>query len=111
SESRLLSWVPAYDDLTCLIDLSRPPRDSILEGRVKISTMKTAHGVSIVGGFGGEYAIHAESNTPDIQGYVTRHPNGITNHIDIVLNRSNHTPTGIFASNDNHLRTLDCETD
>ena len=111
SESRLLSWVPAYDDLTCLIDLSRPPRDSILEGPVKISTMKTAHGVSIVGGFGGEYAIRAENNAPDIQGYVTRHRNGITNHIDIVPNRTNHAPTGIFASNDNHLRTLDCETD
>lgn len=48
-ESRLLSWVPGYDDFTCLIDLSRPPKDTVLEGPTKISTMKTGLGVSIVG--------------------------------------------------------------
>lgn len=117
NESRLLSWVPAYDDLTCLIDLSRAPRDSILEGPTKMSTMKTAHGVSIVGGFAGEYALRAEGTKPSslsgasTQGYVTRDLNGITNHIDIMPHRTSRSPTGIFASNDNHLRILDCETD
>lgn len=119
-ESRLLSWVPGYDDFTCLIDLSRPPKDTVLEGPTKISTMKTGLGVSIVGGFAGEYAIRADTlssstgpgpGTPNTAGYVTRDLNGITNHIDIISHRTAHSPTAIFASNDNHLRVLDCETD
>lgn len=128
SEWRLYSWVPAYDDLTCLMDLSRPTtwENSVFHSPVKISTMKTAHGVSIVGGFAGEYAIRAEgdntpttlipgttspASTPSIHGFVTRDPNGITNHIDIIPHRTSRNPMGIFASNDNHLRTLDIETD
>lgn len=119
NESRLVSWVPAYDDATCLIDLSRPPKDTVLEGPVKISTMKSALGVSVIGGFSGEYAVHAETlsstspgpGIPNTAGYVTRDMNGITNHIDIIPHRTSHTPTAIFASNDNHLRVFDCETD
>lgn len=129
NEWRLYSWVPAYDDLTCLMDLSRPTtwENGVFNGPVKISTMKTAHGVSIMGGFAGEYAIRAEgdtttpttiisgttipASTPSAHGYVTRDPNGITNQIDIIPHRTNRTPMGIFASNDNHLRTLDIETD
>lgn len=119
SESRLLSWVPAYDDLSCLIDLSRPPRDTVLEGPVKISTMKSAQGVSVVGGFAGEYAVHTDTlsstcpgpGIPNTAGYVTRDMNGITNHIDVIPHRTSHSPTAVFASNDNHLRVLDCETD
>src|SRR5699024_2689818 len=95
SEWRLYSWIPAYDDLTCLMDLSRPTtwENSVFHSPVKISTMKTAHGVSIVGGFAGEYAIRAEgdttpttlipgtttpASTPSTHGFVTRDPNGIT---------------------------------
>ncbi|EYE91812.1 WD40 repeat domain-containing protein [Aspergillus ruber CBS 135680] len=128
SEWRLYSWIPAYDDLTCLMDLSRPTtwENSVFHSPVKISTMKTAHGVSIVGGFAGEYAIRAEgdttpttlipgtttpASTPSTHGFVTRDPNGITNHIDIIPHRTSRNPIGIFASNDNHLRTLDIETD
>ncbi|OJJ84654.1 WD40 repeat domain-containing protein [Aspergillus glaucus CBS 516.65] len=128
SEWRLYSWIPAYDDLTCLMDLSRPTtwENSVFHSPVKISTMKTAHGVSIVGGFAGEYAIRAEgdttsttlipgtttpASTPSTHGFVTRDLNGITNHIDIIPHRTSRNPMGIFASNDNHLRTLDIETD
>ncbi|KAL4938429.1 hypothetical protein BDV06DRAFT_215114 [Aspergillus oleicola] len=110
-ESKLYSWVPAYNDLQCLIDLSTPSAESRFQGPVKISTMKTAIGVSIAGGFFGEYAVRA-MGTKDkgVEGCVTKDPNGITNHIDIISSRTNRSPIGIFASNDRHVRTLDCET-
>ncbi|KAL4786612.1 YVTN repeat-like/Quino protein amine dehydrogenase [Aspergillus varians] len=110
-ESKLYSWVPGYDDLQCLIDLSVPTVESGFQGPVKISTMKTAAGVSIAGGFFGEYAVRTMSaEGKGVQGYVTKDPNGITNHIDIIPSRTNRSPIGIFASNDRHVRTLDCET-
>ncbi|KAL4883795.1 hypothetical protein BJY04DRAFT_184425 [Aspergillus karnatakaensis] len=110
-ESKLYSWVPAYDDLQCLIDLSKPTAESGFKCPVKISTMKTAVGVSIVGGFYGEYAVRAMgAEDKGIQGYVTKEENGITNHIDIIPSRSTRSPIGVFASNDCHIRTLDCET-
>ncbi|KAL4916631.1 WD40-repeat-containing domain protein [Aspergillus aurantiobrunneus] len=110
-ESKLYSWVPAYNDLQCLIDLSTPTVESGFQGPVKISTMKTAVGVTLAGGFFGEYALRAMgSQDKGLEGYVTTDPNGITNHIDIIPSRTNHSPIGIFASNDRHVRTLDCET-
>lgn len=109
-ESKLYSWIPGYDDLSCLIDLSKPGPDSYFQSPVKISSMKSAHDVSIVGGFYGEYAMHAAGTEGVIEGCVTRDPNGITNHVDITQHRTNRTPMGIFASNDQHLRILDCET-
>ncbi|KAL5336852.1 hypothetical protein BJX70DRAFT_400195 [Aspergillus crustosus] len=110
-ESKLYSWVPAYNDLQCLIDLSDPSVESGLQGPVKISTMKTAVRVSIVGGFGGEYAVRAmDTEDKGVQGYVTKDNNGITNNVDIVPSRTSRSPIGVFASNDNHVRTLDCET-
>ncbi|KAF9894614.1 hypothetical protein FE257_006502 [Aspergillus nanangensis] len=110
-ESKLYSWVPGYDDLSCLIDLSKPSPETGFQGPVKISTMKSAHDVAIVGGFAGEYAVHAvgpEGN--GVEGFVTKDFNGITNHVDIVPSRTGRSPLGIFASNDRHLRVLDCET-
>ncbi|KAL4803030.1 WD40-repeat-containing domain protein [Aspergillus unguis] len=111
-ESKVYSWVPAYNDLQCLIDLSTPTVESGFQGPVKISTMKTAAGVTIAGGFFGEYSVRAmEGNCKRAEGYVTKDPNGITNHIDIIPSRTSRSPIGIFASNDRHVRTLDCETD
>ncbi|GKZ72744.1 hypothetical protein AnigIFM60653_011869 [Aspergillus niger] len=110
-ESKVYSWVPAYDDLVCLLDLSRPTVESGLQGPVKISTMKSAHDTTIAGGFSGEYAVRAAGTTgPGVQGYVTKDANGITNHVDIIPSRTSRSPQGIFASNDRHLRVLDCET-
>ncbi|OJI97906.1 hypothetical protein ASPVEDRAFT_123502 [Aspergillus versicolor CBS 583.65] len=110
-ESKLYSWVPAYNDLQCLIDLSVPTVESGFQGPVKISTTKTAVGVSIAGGFFGEYAIRAMgANDKGVEGFVTTNRNGITNHIDIIPSRTNRAPIGVFASNDQHVRTLDCET-
>ncbi|KAL4902662.1 hypothetical protein BDW74DRAFT_180760 [Aspergillus multicolor] len=111
-ESKLYSWVPAYDDLQCLIDLSVPTVESGFQGPVKISSMKTAVGVSIAGGFFGEYAVRAMGveDQGSTQGYVTKDPNGITTNIDIIPSRTSRSPIGVFASNDRHVRTLDCET-
>ncbi|GIK07324.1 hypothetical protein Aspvir_002986 [Aspergillus viridinutans] len=110
-ESKVYSWVPAHDDLSCLIDLSKPPINSGFRGPVKISTMKSAHNVCIAGGFTGEYALRPEGKEgATVEGYVTTNANGITNHIDIVPSRTSHAPMAIFASNDQHLRVLDCET-
>ncbi|KAE8144167.1 WD40-repeat-containing domain protein [Aspergillus avenaceus] len=110
-ESKVYSWVPAYDDLSCLIDLSRPCTEYGFHGPVKISTMKSAHNVAIAGGFSGEYAVRATgTQEAAVAGFVTMDPNGITNHIDVVPSRTSRSPRGIFASNDRHLRVLDCET-
>lgn len=110
-ESKLYSWIPAYDDLTCLIDLSRPSVETGFQGPVKISSMKSAHEVAIAGGFMGEYALRSSgAEGIGASGFVTQDPNGITNHIDVVPSRTNRAPMGIFASNDRHLRVLDCET-
>lgn len=112
SNSKVLSWTPTTGDAHCMIDMSQADPDSGFLGPVKISTMKTAHGLTIAGGFCGEYAMCSASGTgPSIKGLVTPDFNdGITNHVDIVPNRTGPSPTGVFASNDKHLRILDTET-
>ncbi|KAJ5818817.1 hypothetical protein N7474_004408 [Penicillium riverlandense] len=112
SQSKVFSWTPAHDEARCLIDLTKPEPDFGLLGPVKISTMKTAHGLTIAGGFCGEYALRAAgSEGSGAKGLVTPDFNdGITNHVDIIGSRSGRSPIGIFASNDQHLRVLDCET-
>ncbi|CEL08423.1 hypothetical protein ASPCAL11573 [Aspergillus calidoustus] len=111
SMSKVYSWVPGYDDLQCLIDLSVPSAQSGFHHAVKISTMKSAFGVTIAGGFKGEYAMRAHgAEGSGAEGIVTKDDSGITNHVDIISSRTNRSPTGVFASNDNHVRILDCET-
>ncbi|OJJ46145.1 hypothetical protein ASPZODRAFT_133145 [Penicilliopsis zonata CBS 506.65] len=113
-ESRLYAWHPAYDELQCLIDLSRPGPETGFQQRVKISSMCSRHEISVAGGFCGEYALRAAGTEDDATavttGFVTQNPNGITNHIDLVRHRTAGTPVVVFASNDKHLRLLDCET-
>ncbi|KAJ5520937.1 hypothetical protein N7463_001390 [Penicillium fimorum] len=112
SRSKVFSWTPSTGDARCIIDMSQPDPDSGFLGPVKISTMKTAHGLTIAGGFCGEYALRSTSGShPGIKGLVTPDFNdGITNHVDIIPNRTGPSPTGVFASNDRHLRILDTET-
>ncbi|KAJ5424570.1 hypothetical protein N7445_010543 [Penicillium cf. griseofulvum] len=112
SHSKVFSWTPTTGDARCLIDMSQLDLESGFLGPVKISTMKTAHGLTIAGGFCGEYALRSTSGSdPGIKGLVTPDFNdGITNHVDIIPNRTGPSPTGVFASNDRHLRILDTET-
>ncbi|KAH8692127.1 hypothetical protein BGW36DRAFT_400216 [Talaromyces proteolyticus] len=110
-ESRLVSWIPTYDTVSCPIDLSQPAIETGFQGPVKISTIRSKFGVAVVGGFCGEYAMHVEgSQMGNTYGLVTKHINGITNHIDITQNRTNSSPMIVFASNDEHIRVLDCAT-
>jgi hypothetical protein len=78
-------------------------------GPMKISTLAAGHGVLIAGGFGGEYAMKSLSSDFDskhMEGLVTDHDNGITNHIHTIFDRVSGVPQAIFASNDCCIRTL-----
>lgn len=112
SRSRVYSWTPYFEDFRCLIDLTRPSPESNFPGAVKISSMKTAHGLTVAGGFCGEYALRpVDAEGSGAKGLVTPDFNdGITNHVDVIQNRTGRSPICVFASNDRHLRVLDCET-
>ncbi|EED13369.1 WD repeat protein [Talaromyces stipitatus ATCC 10500] len=108
-ESQLLTWTPDYKDVRCIMDLSRPPVESGFQGSVKISTMQAKHGISVAGGFSGEYCMHVSGGQGENTcGFVTHDANGITNHIDIIRNRTGTSPMIVFASNDQHIRILNC---
>lgn len=110
SDSRVLSWVPAYNDLRCVIDLQHPAPETGFYAPVKISTMRSSQGITIAGGFCGEYSMHVDGVSGLHHGYVTQSLNGITNHIEIIPARTRGTPLAVFASNDKHVRILDCAT-
>ncbi|KAK2737638.1 hypothetical protein FQN55_000994 [Onygenales sp. PD_40] len=110
-KSRVYTATPFHNHHSCLMDLSNPDKSSGFLEPVKISTMKAKHGITIVGGFSGEYAMRGNVTGHDTTyGYVTIDPNGITNHMDIVKNRTSNNPQAVIASNDLHIRVLDCET-
>ncbi|KAJ5622513.1 hypothetical protein N7528_005745 [Penicillium herquei] len=112
SRSKIYSWSPTVEDFRPLIDLSQPDPDVGIRGPVKISSMKSDLGLVIAGGFYGEYAVQAaDGGGAGARGLVTPDYNdGITNHVDIIRNRTGRSPICVFASNDRHLRILDCET-
>jgi len=112
SRSKVHSWTPELDDIRCLIDLTRPSPESGFLAAVKISSMKSAYGLTMAGGFCGEYALRSSSaEGSGAKGLVTPDFNdGITNHVDIIPSRTGPSPICVFASNDRHLRVLDCET-
>ncbi|KLJ05623.1 hypothetical protein EMPG_09332 [Blastomyces silverae] len=109
--SKIYSVTPFHKQKNCLIDLSNASKSATFFEPVKISIMKAKHGVTIVGGFCGEYAMRGDVTDHSIvDGYITKSQNGITNHIDIVKHRTSRSPQAIIASNDQYLRVLDCET-
>ncbi|KAJ5218086.1 uncharacterized protein N7498_000185 [Penicillium cinerascens] len=110
--SKVHSWTPEFDEFRCLIDLTRPSPESGFLSAVKISSMKSAYGLTMAGGFCGEYALRSSSaEGSGAKGLVTPDFNdGITNHVDIIPSRTGPSPICVFASNDRHLRVLDCET-
>ncbi|KAJ6172511.1 hypothetical protein N7470_001578 [Penicillium chermesinum] len=112
SRSRVYSWTPAFDNIRTLIDVSRPDPDVGFLNPVKISSMRSAYGLTIAGGFCGEYVLQGlDGEGSGAKGLVAPDYNdGITNHVDIIKSRSGGSVTGVFASNDRHLRLLDCET-
>jgi WD40 repeat protein len=101
---------PFTKTTTTIMDLSRPS-ESFVPGGVKISTLTATHGVLIAGGFNGEYALaslQAERGTKHIEGCVTSHENGITNHVHTYRSRTSDHPYAVFSSNDQKIRILDC---
>ena len=94
-----------------IIDLSNGTGDGSGASPVRITTMTARHGVCIVGGFSGEYAIkslYTPLESLPIIGTITMHENGITNHVHTHLGRNSGSPVAVFSSNDNKLRVLDC---
>ena len=112
SRSKVQAWTPQVDELRCLIDLTRPCPESGFLNAVKISSMRSAYGLTMAGGFCGEYALRSSNaEGSGAKGLVTPDFNdGITNHVDIIPSRTGPSPICVFASNDRHLRVLDCET-
>ncbi|TPX22187.1 hypothetical protein DIZ76_014052 [Coccidioides immitis] len=111
SHSKVYSITPFYGEQNCLINLAGPVPSATFFDSVKISTMRAKHGVTVVGGFSGEYAVRGEINDFAVMdGRVTRDPNGITNHIDIIKHRTSNSPRTVISSNDDRIRILDCET-
>ncbi|PGH03022.1 hypothetical protein GX51_04340 [Blastomyces parvus] len=111
NRSKIYSVTPFHEQKHCLIDLSNTSESSTFFEPVKISIMKAKYGVTVVGGFSGEYAMRGDvTDHNTVDGYLTKSPNGITNHIDIVKHRTSRSPQAIIASNDQYIRVLDCET-
>ncbi|QVM10117.1 hypothetical protein D8B26_004780 [Coccidioides posadasii str. Silveira] len=111
SHSKVYSITPFYGEQNCLMNLAGPVPSATFFDSVKISTMRAKHGVTVVGGFSGEYAVRGEINDFAVMdGRVTRDPNGITNHIDIIKHRTSNSPRTVISSNDDRIRILDCET-
>ncbi|EEQ84651.1 WD repeat protein, variant 2 [Blastomyces dermatitidis ER-3] len=109
--SKIYSVTPFHKQKNCLIDLSHTSKSATFFEPVRISIMKAKHGVTIVGGFCGEYAMRGDvTDHSTVDGYITKSQNGITNHIDIAKHRTSRSPQAIIASNDQYLRVLDCET-
>ncbi|PGH26770.1 hypothetical protein AJ80_01534 [Polytolypa hystricis UAMH7299] len=109
--SKVYSVAPFYDEQDCLINLSNGQSSMTFVEPVKISSMKAKHGVTVVGGFSGEYAMRGDlidGNTTE--GFITKRSNGISNHIDIVKHRTSGKPQAVISSNDLRIRILDCET-
>lgn len=113
--ARVIQVNPNFGQRCIAMNLSEPevqPTHGPLSGGVRISTLAANHGVLIAGGFHGEYGMMALSQpeSKHIEGLVVDHPNCITNHIQINLNRHSGLPEAVIVSNDNGIRTLDCTT-
>ncbi|RFU25655.1 hypothetical protein B7463_g10689, partial [Scytalidium lignicola] len=98
-----------------ILDLTDPDVQgvSLYGNGIQISTLTVAHDILIAGGFAGEYAmlnLRGSKSSKHVEGLITDHINGITNHIEIHLSRGSSLPRAAFASNDNGVRILDIGT-
>ncbi|KFY13291.1 hypothetical protein V492_03367 [Pseudogymnoascus sp. VKM F-4246] len=115
STARVIQVNPNYGQRCVAMNLSEPeiqPVHGPAFRGVKISTIAANNGILIAGGFHGEYGMMALSQpeTKHVEGLVADHPNCITNHIQVNLNRQSGLPEAVIVSNDNGIRTLDCTT-
>lgn len=79
-----------------------------------VATLTATHDMLIVGGFEGQYAIKSlltDNDNVYTKGRITTSvQDGSTNHIHTYLARHSGLPQAVFCSNDDHVRTLDCNT-
>ncbi|KAI9818971.1 MAG: hypothetical protein M1832_004139 [Thelocarpon impressellum] len=105
---------PGSNATRMVMDLTKPKIESLYPGGWKTSTLTAGHGVLVVGGFGGEYALaslDAEWGRRHAEGLVTGDDNGITNHVHTYLDRHSAHARAVFCSNDRKIRVLDCATE
>ena len=108
-DSKVYTATPFYDEQHCIIDLSNPRGSRPFSEPVRITTLKAKHGVTVVGGFEGEYAYRGEITGHALkEGYITS-AGGIVTHVDILKNRTSDIPNAIITTNDSVLHVLDCE--
>ncbi|KAH8815225.1 WD40-repeat-containing domain protein [Xylogone sp. PMI_703] len=98
-----------------IMDLTDPDVQgaSLYGNGIQVSTLTVAHDILVAGGFAGEYAmlnLRGSKSTKHVEGLITDHINGITNHIEVNLSRGSSLPRAAFASNDNGVRILDIGT-
>ena len=112
-KTQIFAMDPITNTRRVIMDLSKPTVESFYPGGWKTSTLTATHGVLIVGGFGGEYAmvsLDAPLGSRQTEGLVTTDDNGITNYVHTYLDRTHSHPQAIFCSNDKKVRILDCYT-
>lgn len=111
-DSKVYSVTPFYGEENCLLNLSDIDESRPFMDYVKITTMKAKHGVTMVGGFDGEYAYRADTTTDTVaaEGYIPREMSGIVTHVDLVMNRTSSNPQAVIATNDAVVHILDCQT-
>ncbi|KAK8233255.1 WD40-repeat-containing domain protein [Phyllosticta capitalensis] len=113
--SRIMRTDSLGQSTSCVMDLARTPFSPLHSATFDITSMATsaADNLLIAGAFHGEFALtslSAAHGTKPTQGFITHHPNGITNHVHIFPSRSGSAPTAAFSSNDRCMRLLDCTT-
>lgn len=115
-DSKVYNANPLFNQRVVRMDLTDPvvqtPNSLPFTG-IQISTLAADHNVLVAGGFSGEYAmvgVDTPFGSSHTEGLVTQDPNPITNHVQVHLSRQSGLPQVAFASNDGHLRVLDCTT-
>lgn len=82
------------------------------ESDVQISTLTANEQVLVAGGFNGEYRFRNvnSSSSTYMEGKLTDHVSGITNHVQVHPAHRSGAPLAAFASNDCGFRVLDLNT-
>jgi hypothetical protein len=114
SETHVMRTNPTTATTRILMDLSDGNSIPATGNPIRISTLGACggrDGVVIAGGFRGEYALKAINAPEDsklVTGVITDNENGITNHVELIRNRTTGTPNAVFSSNDSFIRILNC---
>jgi len=89
---------------------SKSPRHKAT--RFRITTLAATENILFAGGFHGDYALlNLDSSSPTpTRGMASHAKNAITNHAHFFPDRRSGQPHLYIASNDQHLRTIDCTT-